>query len=391
MLFRCALWGGLAILLVTAMPGCTGVRDTGSATYLLPVLDENGQTKLEEVPLTTLNSPDRVEGAAAVVYLEPQMSNDGHFSGRPAQPKLAKSGSTFLPLNAESGMALSVYAFFEKMYFYEKRVLIESMIAWPRSVGIFKNPQVQANAAEENNAMYLGSPSDSYVLLPYTDKGRVALAFNYGVLGHEHFHAHFDHYVYRELRELAGLTNYDQVLALACPKTTFQYELIVLRQWNEGLADTYGALTSGIFNFMIESLSPAVSRDLTLPPVSLQSKSEIDGLISHNRAFENCLGVNPYFNGEQIARTLLSVAKNGDFPPVQEQGKNFTNFERAARYLVYRMKGFAAELSKRGWQNLETDFLFQYLFQDVQLSPASCRTLQQTGSNMTRYPQCGSL
>src|SRR5258708_2607030 len=103
MSFRQVLGG---CVLVICFVGCTGLRDSGTPTYLLPKLDANGKTVLQETTLTTIDSPYRAEGSAARVYIDPNAAASS-MTGRVAEPHLAKSGNVFIPLDADSGLALS--------------------------------------------------------------------------------------------------------------------------------------------------------------------------------------------------------------------------------------------------------------------------------------------
>lgn len=389
-----AFWG--IVVSCVVLCGCTGLRDNGTSTFLLPRMDANGNTYLEETSLPTLSSPFRVEGSVARVLMNPNASMSS-MNGEVAEPHLSKSGHTYVPLDAESGLTLSVYAFFERMYSYELRVLLDSKISWPRTIGVYER-LTEMPPGMENNVLYLGSPADAYALLPYDDAGRVALALNDGVLGHEHFHAHFDRLVISQMPELKNASPSDLALALSCPQSTLQFELLMVRSWNEGLADFYGALISGTPKFMKASLPTSLSRDLTKSPSIFNSASAIRQAITSNAevgisaSAKGCANFDPYFNGEQLARILYKIADNGDFPVVLEtDGSRYTKYERAARYLIHRLQGFSKDLQAQSWPSVEVDFILQYLLNGVSLSSSSCHTIQSAIPDLKGYPQCAGL
>ena len=97
MFIRRVLGLGVAAILIAGLSGCSDARNTGTPNYLLPVLDSEGNTVLKDIPLATLSSPFSVDGAAASIYVDPDLSAGD--LGKPAQVHVAKAGNTYIPLD----------------------------------------------------------------------------------------------------------------------------------------------------------------------------------------------------------------------------------------------------------------------------------------------------
>ena len=143
------------------------------------------------------------------------------------------------------------------------------------------------------------------------------LGINDGVWGHEHFHAHFDRLSNPFLPEVAGATQADANQAYECPESWFQYELLLLRGWNEGLADVYGALKSGNPRFMFGSIDGPQSRDLSGPILTITNQTDIHAAMDFNAkrfsAATPCKTFFVYDLATEISRPLWKIAQNKDF------------------------------------------------------------------------------
>lgn len=380
------------------------MRDSGTPNFRIPYVDESGQNTFRNVELKTLSSPFKMEGLAARVYYNP--STDGvHVIGSIAEPRLGKSGGLYRPLDPESGTVIATYAFYEKMYFYERKVLLpnDSRISWPRTVAVYSNV-ARLPPGDENNAMYVGSPADLTEIMPFSDEDHDALSFNYGVLGHEHFHAHFDRIVQSQLTSLKNVSIQDRLQAVACPMTSVPYELKLLRSWNEGLADFYGAITSEQPNFMMVSIKKDFARPVATRPEHMKTLANIKecrGLTKaqfmaksdpDKRAILDA--VDPYYNGVQLARAMFAVAERDEFPALGADAASLNKWQRSARYLIHRLKDFKTALDqKSNWEDVRPDFALCFFLKDLSLSVETKALVNQAFS--ADYPdgvaQCGGL
>lgn len=374
-------------LLVALLVSCARNSDR-SDTVLLPVLDSSNGTTLEAVQLTTLPSLFRVEGAAARIYMNPRI-NDHGFSGPIAQPKFSRSGPLLIPSDVESGVALATYAIFEKLYFYDKRVLPDANLNWPRNVGILTNSENSPVRSDEtDDAGYLPL-TDSYLILPSSFGDKAALALNLGVLAHEHFHAIFDWLFGHSVPHLSRVTFADAKRAFECPTSDLQYQQYLLRSWTEGLADFHGWAVSRNDNYIAASFHPVHRRQAIVANRLISSSPEpIATRAAFVKTFRNneqalaigdkraCLGFDPYKSGTQLARVLFGLAKRGEFPAVGADGEKLSKSERAVRYIVERLKDLKPKFAATGLANVEADFLLKYLVQDLRLSRPSCNDLR---------------
>ncbi|MGZ3721952.1 MAG: hypothetical protein ACXVA9_03415, partial [Bdellovibrionales bacterium] len=176
------------ILFSLILTGCSQTGKSGGDTkFLLPWRDVNGKYELEEVTIETLASPTELRGEAAEVYSQGTFSSDG-FKDSIARPRVTKSGDVYIPQDAESAIAIAVYAQFDRLFKYEKQQGSRGQLSWPRKVSIELNMR-GSETSIHNNAHYF-TALDAIGLMPYTSSG-VPVALNHGIVAHEHFHAHF--------------------------------------------------------------------------------------------------------------------------------------------------------------------------------------------------------
>jgi hypothetical protein len=258
------------------------------------------------------------------------------------------------------------------MLLYERRVLLESAIAWPRTVAVYRNVR-DLPPGDEGNAVYVGAPHDITAILPFTDDGKVALSFNPGALGHEHFHAHFDAFVASKLPDVQNAQKQDAIAGNAgCARSPMAYKIKLLRSWNEGLADFYGAVTSEMPHFMMKSLQPRLVRTVDADPARMRSLNEIQ---SCQLQADN----DPYYNGEQLSRALYAVAANDEFPALGVDGAQLSKWERAARYIIHRLSQFRDAIqSQRSWNSVPPEFALCFFLQDVTQSPVKTLALPKS-------------
>jgi len=398
----------LATLASLSLVSCTQDRDSSTPTYRIPYIDENGQNTFRDITLTTLGSAFEMNGQAAIIYFNP--SNNGQtFTGAIAQPHLGKSGSLFRPIDPQSGTVIATYAFFEKMFFYEKKVLLagDSQISWPRIVGVYSSVD-KMSPNDENNAAYIPMPQGLTEIMPFTDNGRDALAFNHGVLGHEHFHAHFDMSVQSKLASIKSMSEVDIASSRGCPATANAYELKLLTIWNEGLADAYGAMVSEQPTFMTVSFGPEAARPIAIDPLPFQSAATLKKCraifptltkeklqaMPKDQLNELVTSIDPHLNGAQLARAMFAVANHDEFPALGADAATLNKWQRSARYLIHRLKDFKTALEKKtDWENMQPDYALCFFFKDLNLSAETKAIVNKAFSS--DYPdgvaQCGSL
>jgi hypothetical protein len=369
------LWMGIVCLSVLAFVACSGVRDSGNPVVLIPVLDEDGVEHFKYAKLETMPSPFHAEGGAAKIYFNPQF-NGAAFTSSVAEPHLVRSGNVFVPTDPDSGTVLAAYYFYEHIMLFERRVLLESKVVWPRTVAVYRNVR-DLPPNDEGNASYSGMPLDITSILPYDDQGHVALTFNPGVLGHEHLHAHFDAFVSTQLPELQNVKPEVAKASEGCPQTGLPLEIKLLRSWNEGLADFYGAMTSGSPRFVLTSLPGFGRRSVDRDPLRMKSTQQIKDSCKNRDGNAQ----DPYYNGTQLARALYAVAAADEFPALGADAAQLTKWERAARYVVHRLSQFRAALPK-DWSTVDPGFAICFFLRDTTQAQATMINLPQSGDTV---------
>lgn len=399
----------LALLIAgTFLGGCSLKKESGAGDYLLPWPDADGNYSLQYVKIETLESPNQASGPAAEIFVNPNFSESG-YSGPIAQPKVTKINGNYHPEDVNSGMALAAYAQYERLWKFENRVFGKTNIYWPRRVGIeLQLLDFQTGAVEHSNARFY-SRQDVTAFFPfYGDKKHLALSLNASILSHEHFHAHFDRSVLApviRLYEIASLQeNFgeemfsEEIFYPGFPSSPgIRYEVksleqmnfsthedfnyLVLRAWNEGLADFYAAVYTRSPKMMNLSLDFLVGLD----------ERNVDGQFSgllNREAFKKRLieGQNSalkdadeswcsslvcaYRQGTQVARLLYSLASTHE------------EREILLQVIVRNLPSITMPVAESFAQrDLQMDEVIGFLLKDFRLSGEQCEVLRKSISN----------
>lgn len=291
---------------------------------MIPELKSNGEAIMTEVKMETLPNPRVVYGPAAIVYENPLLTASS-FSGAPAEPRLTQSDEVWVPLDVKSSSALAIYYGYEQIQKFEARVIPEFKVSWPRKIAF----DLQfSSGGFINNAFYMGD-ADLTVILPYESSG-LPIAFNSGILAHEHFHAHFHQMIGKQVAvkmskyfDLAQSHLHGENLRPNCGLPVFPREKAnsgdedfiqiinsyIFRGWNEGLADLYAALITGHTNFFDQSLNLNGLRKVDENPGIFKSREAFERALirdlypSEQKGECETLGL-AYEAGTQVARSL---------------------------------------------------------------------------------------
>lgn len=343
--------------------GCTR-SDKAGQKFLLPWPDEHGQESLQVVTIETLNSPYELSGPAAKVYLQSGFSNSGYL-GDPVHPQMTVVDGIFIPINALSSLGLVLYAHMERIQKLDVELGFHTGLHWPRQVGYQILMQgAESSALEFNNALYFWD-WDAIAFMPTTN-GKTSLAINPGVIAHEHYHAHFYHRVQASLPQLSHKTALD----------IFNEE-VVLRGWNEGLADYYGFIYSKNPEFLEMSFghSDGQRRKLNVKrgyPV----RTAATLYKSFEKQFQNQEPYTgfAYFIGTDIARTLYQLVE------VAEADAPISTHKRMMQFVTQRLDQIPNWYRRfSSGKQLEPAGLLKMMFLDVGgpvLTPAQCEFLQ---------------
>lgn len=301
------------------LAACAGnPNDECGNKFALPKFSTETGVRFEEVQLRTLGSPYRLKGAAAEIFYEGALSDAG-YGGSVAEPRLIRgAGDVCVPADTGSMLSIAAYEIFERIFDFDRGIGVEGHLKWPRKVGVelhLRNPDGQTH----NNAHYFGV-ADSIGILPYSLDG-VHLAFNPGILAHEHFHAHFQSQVLNPLNAVSeiissggGIKPTVDDLDNADLQSPSGLNRFVLRAWNEGLADFYACVFTGEPDFFTASNLDRVSErecngPLTLfaPGAVLKPQIAATGPGQNVNIRKEMVGI-AYFQGTLAARLLYRIA-----------------------------------------------------------------------------------
>lgn len=309
--------GFISILVLTfALTSCKAAKHEGETRYLLLWPTADGTYKLQEITLSTLSSPYELKGAAAEIYFETALHGDG-FQGAIAKPHVTRAGDVYIPQDIESSIAITAYAHFEKLYLYDQQMGFANRLSWPRKVGVEIHLSEEA-ASTHNNAHYFSS-SDSIALLPFSLDNGVPMGMNLGVTAHEHFHAHFQKRVMDPLNALLaqkGLNqSADKFSGLDFAEAVSRNNVVV-RGWNEGLADFYASVYSGFPDFFRASL-PSVGMERTLEGrlSPFVTGDELREYVEKPSVNERLILSKTYSQGTVLARLLRKISQSRNEPP----------------------------------------------------------------------------
>ncbi len=355
------------ILISLALVGCTQNAKPGDeSTYLLPWPNAQGVYEPREITLSTLASPYEAKGAAAEVHFQGVLGDKG-FTGAVARTHLTKAGHVYVPLDAESGLVLSVYAQFERLYQYELALGTANQLSWPRQVGVEFVLNVSEGDAH-NNAHYFQN-ADAIGLLPYS-LDRVPFALNHGIVAHEHFHAHFQHEVLNPLESFETKRTPDNL----DPHSARQLNNIVLRAWNEGLADLFAAIYVGRADFFSNSVPQlARARSLSEDLIPFWTAEDLRQRSTAEVLSEDQLMGLAYSQGTALARLLFRRAIRDPESP-----------QKFIARILQRLKNIPAQISMGlALEVMEFDVIVPILLDGLDPDREACADLRATISKTT--------
>lgn len=307
-----------------ALVGCANEKNNCGKSFLVLWPNSSGQYEMQQVELSTLPNPYELSGGAAKVYYENGLTGSG-FDGSVAQPRYTSADGVCVPMDTASSIAVSVYAQFEKLFQFEEKLGTANMLPWPRKVGI-DTQLLTPEGVGHNNAHYF-SEGDATVVLPYSLGNSLPLGLNHGVIAHEHFHGHFQHEIMDKMNAVLearpqGIINPIDFLFYSV-KPTEQIDNVdyhsnrsmnnfVLRAWNEGLADLFGAIYTENPGFFVESLPMLGSaRTLTEGLKTMGTESDLRAVVFSLQQSPEQIVSYSYAQGALLARLMYRLANSG--------------------------------------------------------------------------------
>ncbi|HVK62291.1 MAG TPA: hypothetical protein VM432_12100 [Bdellovibrionales bacterium] len=391
--------GAALVLILASLSGCSPKGPEGTR-YQLPWFDRQGQYGIQVVNIKTYNEPEFFRGEAAQILVEPTDASGELTGDRPVGRYIKRSDGVIVPADQDSLMATSVYAHFERLRELDQKLGIQ--LKWPAKIGI----QAQIFDGQRNirdNALYDGR-YDALLIVP-TERARLPVALNGGVIAHEHFHGIFQAGILSSLpREaivphgcnwaLEDAKSLDEVVrAIEAQKSTdvikgplvspASYNAFLLRALNEGLADYWAWVYTGDADFIAHSLaSEKESRTMGKAAEKLPSIAAINDRL---RAFEfykekDRLQVREaYLLGTHYARFMrsMSLKLSGHKAPT------FAQRAKAAQSLIAVLPRLRETVATSySEQRISPDALVDLLSEEwARTSPESCQEIDTFSSS----------
>ncbi len=209
-----ALTAALALSTV-GLTACSPVDDpavsSSSQTFRLPWPDGSGSYRLQDVSLSTFHSPERLEGDAAQIIVDPRVSGRGVVGEEPIGRWVRENGK-MIPADFVTLQGAVIYAHTEKLVDIDKALGVASSFKGRSRIGLLARlSETPFSPIIFNNAIFDGR-IDTLFFVPFDGKD-LPIAFNAGIIAHEHFHRLFNATVIQSVqRELSTRMRPDEVL-----------------------------------------------------------------------------------------------------------------------------------------------------------------------------------
>lgn len=150
-----------------------------------------------------------------------------------------------VPKTALSEQMFTLYKIMEDLFYFDKSIGVDQILKYPRTISLQEKSSVDA----ADNGFYM-SAFDRIRILTY-DGHKAPLAWNAGVVAHEHFHAIFERIV-KPTQNTVGLDYEGSVFSSQQSAESMDdqtgYNFLILKALNEGLADYWASLHTGLSN-----------------------------------------------------------------------------------------------------------------------------------------------
>ncbi|WP_224245577.1 hypothetical protein [Hyalangium gracile] len=218
------------------------------------VLSSNGSYVTQEVTLTTVTDPFRMEGSVAnllggariisdsqdpeiqAAQTEEQLANALIKSkGRPVSPNFIEQEGVLWPADFHTWNIVTAYYNFERANAYFNTVgnIPQADFGGPATVYYFPEFVLRDSSPEalKDNALFF-APTQSFMVVPFDELQRAPLAINSGIMAHEYSHLVFNRKVYGGARLPAPIVLWGS--AGASPGAN------LVKSLDEGFADYHG-------------------------------------------------------------------------------------------------------------------------------------------------------
>lgn len=382
-----------------AMTACQPGRlsDNGKGPFKVKIADyspEQGyHLKVQEI--TTLESIHTAQGTAANFMVQPRFTN-GNINGRPMKLQVVKSSEgVYVAQNADTLQALTLYSHFERLKKLDEKLGVAKLNPGPRKV-IVQALFQKAQAGEDIDNAFYSANLDAILFSKFTSQALPLMA-NGGVVAHEHFHSIFQktmsegtplplslkaaHLSYSPHDDHEMSTADSEDIEVTDPEAELndrqRYDVVLLRAFNEGLADVWGWAYSGDPDFVGRSVPKFKGeRSLAKDLVEFTSGDIIRGEMERlNKESYNFIS---YRIGTEIARFAREALEHS-------LGKDATSEQKMKAVIEFlpKLKSFVQGLkSDQYWEPSEAMTLFVKSLNVTQES--TCASLSEKYSDETR-------
>lgn len=321
--------------LVLAVSACSGQNDRFAGDrYRVLWPNSDGDLTLQTIKIDTLDNPQGLEGRNARILIQPGDNGGQLVAEKPVGRYVRASDGSMIPADYMTLQAVTAYAHQERLRAFDEKAGVNTL-NWPLTVAL-QVKVLDRGSVVENNAIYDGR-LDAMLVVPYTLPD-LPVAFNPGIVAHEHFHFIFQHSILNRLKikQTTGCTHHHGIVSYdptsdsspgeeegiskqttidteEDPVTPQIYNAFILRAMNEGLADFWGWAYSNDISFVSRSL-PAVdrARRLDVDPERLPTEEALRASLYDRRRADRVVNddvkmARAYKLGTQYARYLKSL------------------------------------------------------------------------------------
>lgn len=234
----------------------------------IPQLQEDGSYKLQVVQFKTIEDIQKIKSSKIQISMNPRFFADGTVEDlQPEAQYVINRDNVIVPTRTETAEMFSIYKIMEDLYFFDKQIGLDRVLRYPMRVSL--QTRTGRRNGLSNNASYMPLFDRISVLKYLGDK--VPLSLNPGVLAHEHFHAIFNAIIkpieatvkidgYRPTHDnlMSDQEEHEYTFTTSThhevePNVGFNF--LILRALDEGTADFWANLQTGLTNSYLASFS----------------------------------------------------------------------------------------------------------------------------------------
>lgn len=306
----------------------------------IPQLQKDGTYRMEVVELKTLESVKKIGSSKIQLSVDPQFFNDGTLDAKkPEAQFIVNEDGVIIPTSTDTSQMFSIYKVMEDIYFFDKSIGADKLLTYPRNVSLQTRSTKNVNPL---NRVSYKSFFDRIVIFKYVG-GKIPLSINSGVLSHEHFHAIFSNLL-KPIENTLGKTKKDSIEIIDSEiisknlQQTVGYNFLILKALDEGMADFWAALQTGLENPYLASFE---SKDKMHERSVLAVVNEMD----EQAALENIFDFSDYQQEEKFSANKNRPTHGS----VYSKGTMYSNLLKSLSEKIVSEKEPSAKLNHGQW------------------------------------------